>query len=115
MTVMKIIHFLVALSKRWRHLCSKGKEIFWLHFAIDSVVYGQFAIRYLQKEKSNDPDGNVLMYELAERALDESINIKLKNYIAQVHHRGYVSILLIVVSCIISYRDNRSREQSRKC
>ncbi|KAF3331188.1 melanoma-associated antigen 1 isoform X2 [Carex littledalei] len=40
--------------------------------------------RYLQKEKVAGPEGNTVMYELAERALDESINSKLKSYIAQV-------------------------------
>ncbi|XP_018684137.2 uncharacterized protein LOC103992237 isoform X1 [Musa acuminata AAA Group] len=40
--------------------------------------------RYLQKEKVNGPEGNIIMYELAERALDESIAEKLKDYIGQV-------------------------------
>ncbi|ONK56799.1 uncharacterized protein A4U43_C10F13110 [Asparagus officinalis] len=42
-----------------------------------------FLNRYLQKEKTSGPDGNSVMYELAERALHESISIKLKDYIAQ--------------------------------
>ncbi|XP_020255735.1 non-structural maintenance of chromosomes element 3 homolog [Asparagus officinalis] len=40
--------------------------------------------RYLQKEKVSGPDGNSVMFELAERALDESISNKLKDYIAQI-------------------------------
>ncbi|ONK81484.1 uncharacterized protein A4U43_C01F29620 [Asparagus officinalis] len=56
MTVMKTMCSLEALSKHWR---------------------------YLQKEKTSGPDGNSVMYELAERALHESISIKLKDYIAQ--------------------------------
>ncbi|XP_042408599.1 uncharacterized protein LOC121997963 isoform X2 [Zingiber officinale] len=40
--------------------------------------------RYLQKEKVNGPEGNTVMFELAERALDESIIEKLKDYISQV-------------------------------
>lgn len=40
--------------------------------------------RYLLKEKVNGPEGNALMYVLAERALDESISKKLKEYIAQI-------------------------------
>ncbi|KAJ1702600.1 hypothetical protein LUZ63_002379 [Rhynchospora breviuscula] len=40
--------------------------------------------RYLQKEKVTGPEGNILMYELAERALDESISAELKKYISQV-------------------------------
>ncbi|RCV29157.1 hypothetical protein SETIT_5G461500v2 [Setaria italica] len=39
--------------------------------------------RYLLKEKLAGPEGHVVMYELAERALDESISGKLKDYIAQ--------------------------------
>lgn len=40
--------------------------------------------RYLQKEKVSGPEGNTMMYELAERALDEPIKTKLKDYIAQI-------------------------------
>ena len=41
-------------------------------------------IRYLQKEKVVGPEGNTVMYKLAECALDESISTKLKSYIAHV-------------------------------
>ncbi|KAG1342348.1 putative non-structural maintenance of chromosomes element 3 [Cocos nucifera] len=41
--------------------------------------------RYLLKEKVNGPEGNAVLYELAERALDESIIEKLKDYIAQTN------------------------------
>ncbi|XP_062187512.1 uncharacterized protein LOC133890904 [Phragmites australis] len=40
--------------------------------------------RYLLKEKLAGPEGHAMMYELAERALDESISGKLKDYISQV-------------------------------
>lgn len=40
--------------------------------------------RYLQKEKVNGPEGNTVMYELAERALDESLSQKLKEYVGQI-------------------------------
>ncbi|RLN35368.1 melanoma-associated antigen 1-like [Panicum miliaceum] len=39
--------------------------------------------RYLLKEKLAGPEGHVVMYELAERALDESISGKLEDYISQ--------------------------------
>ncbi|XP_072981971.1 uncharacterized protein [Typha latifolia] len=39
--------------------------------------------RYLQKEKVAGPEGHTVMYELAERALDQSISGKLKDYISQ--------------------------------
>ncbi|KAG8100732.1 hypothetical protein GUJ93_ZPchr0013g36762 [Zizania palustris] len=41
-------------------------------------------LRYLLKEKLTGPEGNCVMYELAERALDESISGRLKDYISQV-------------------------------
>ncbi|XP_072981981.1 uncharacterized protein [Typha latifolia] len=40
--------------------------------------------RYLQKEKVAGPEGHTVMYELAERALDQSISGKLKDYISQI-------------------------------
>ncbi|KAM0852195.1 hypothetical protein ACQ4PT_051913 [Festuca glaucescens] len=40
--------------------------------------------RYLLKEKIAGPEGHFMSYELAERALDESISSKLKEYISQV-------------------------------
>lgn len=51
----------------------------WLYYLILSL-YG----RYLQKEKVNGPEGNTVYYELAERALDASINDRIKEYVAQV-------------------------------
>lgn len=40
--------------------------------------------RYLQKDKVNGPDGNTVVYELAERALDGPVNEKIKECISQV-------------------------------
>ncbi|CAL5076853.1 unnamed protein product [Urochloa decumbens] len=40
--------------------------------------------RYLMKEKLAGPEGHVVMYELAERALDETISGKLKDYISEI-------------------------------
>nr|CAB3451937.1 unnamed protein product [Digitaria exilis]CAB3455692.1 unnamed protein product [Digitaria exilis] len=40
--------------------------------------------RYLLKEKLAGPEGHVMMYELAERALDENISGKIKDDISQV-------------------------------
>lgn len=90
MKVMKAIHFLVAVSRHWIHLCNKGKDdsVGWLQFS--KYLFPCFSplvsvIRYLQKEKANGPEGSIVMYELAERALEDSISIKIKDYIAQVH------------------------------
>ncbi|KAJ3694624.1 hypothetical protein LUZ60_000001 [Juncus effusus] len=44
--------------------------------------------RYLHKEKVAGPEGNTMMYELAERSLDESISSKVKEYISQVVSKG---------------------------
>ncbi|CAN6236865.1 unnamed protein product [Urochloa humidicola] len=40
--------------------------------------------RYLLKEKLAGPEGHVVMYELAERALDETISGILKDYISRI-------------------------------
>ncbi|CAD6249530.1 unnamed protein product [Miscanthus lutarioriparius] len=40
--------------------------------------------RYLLKEKVVGPEGHFMMYELVERALDESISAKIKDHISQV-------------------------------
>lgn len=40
--------------------------------------------RYLQKDKVNGPEGNTVVYELAERALDGEVSQKIKEYISQV-------------------------------
>lgn len=51
----------------------------WLHYLILALN-----CRYLQKEKVNGPEGNTVFYELAERALDASVNDRIKEYVAQV-------------------------------
>ncbi|OWM79953.1 non-structural maintenance of chromosomes element 3 homolog [Punica granatum] len=40
--------------------------------------------RYLQKDKVVGPEGSVIFYELAERALDASVSGKIKEYISQI-------------------------------
>ncbi|XP_066398541.1 uncharacterized protein [Miscanthus floridulus] len=40
--------------------------------------------RYLLKEKVAGPEGHFMMYELVERALDESMSGKIKDHISQV-------------------------------
>ncbi|KAL6012153.1 hypothetical protein ACLOJK_002631 [Asimina triloba] len=49
--------------------------------ALDALVQQ----RYLQKFKISGPEGNVWMYELAERATDESVSGVLKESIARVY------------------------------
>ncbi|XP_020575832.1 melanoma-associated antigen 1-like [Phalaenopsis equestris] len=43
--------------------------------------------RFLQKEKTNGPEGNVIVYELAERALEGSVYKKLKDSIVELVNR----------------------------
>jgi len=40
--------------------------------------------RYIQKDKVHGPEGDVIVYELAERALDEIVNGRLKESITQI-------------------------------
>ncbi|MCL7034839.1 hypothetical protein MKW94_003085 [Papaver nudicaule] len=47
--------------------------------ALESLVLQ----RFLQKNKVNGPEGNALVYELAEKALDESVYARMKEYISQ--------------------------------
>ncbi|KAL1320850.1 hypothetical protein HN51_065560 [Arachis hypogaea] len=47
--------------------------------------------RYLQKDKVNGPEGTTIYYELAERALDEPINKKIKEYVAQIVKKDNIS------------------------
>ncbi|KAK6121620.1 hypothetical protein DH2020_044628 [Rehmannia glutinosa] len=48
--------------------------------------------RYLQKEKVNVPEGNIVYYELAERALDAAVNDRIKEYITQIVQKDVVSL-----------------------
>ncbi|WOK96249.1 non-structural maintenance of chromosomes element [Canna indica] len=89
--VISIVHLAggkISEENLWHHLRRLG-----LNESDEShAVFGNTKLtleilvqqRYLQKEKVNCPEGNTMMYELAERALDESITEKLKDYIAQV-------------------------------
>ncbi|CAI9103610.1 OLC1v1002128C2 [Oldenlandia corymbosa var. corymbosa] len=40
--------------------------------------------RYLQKDKVNGTEGNTLYYEFAERAQDEAVSRKIKDYVSQM-------------------------------
>ena len=40
--------------------------------------------RYLQKDKVSGPEGYTLFYEFAERALDEAVNRRIKEYVMEV-------------------------------
>lgn len=53
--------------------------------------------RYLQKDKVNGPEGNTLVYELAERALDGPVNDRIKEYISQVCFIYELNILVFLI------------------
>lgn len=49
-------------------------------FLIFSFCYS----RYLQKDKVSGPEGHTLFYEFAERALDEAVNRRIREYVKEV-------------------------------
>lgn len=89
---MKAILSLVTSNRHWRRLFSKGQyccvrvvlakmiALSWTNFPI----FGFVPCRYVHKEKVSGPEGHVIHYELAERALDEDINNRMKEYISKV-------------------------------
>ncbi|KAK7329500.1 hypothetical protein VNO77_23670 [Canavalia gladiata] len=62
--------------------------------------------RYLRKDKANGPEGNIVYYELAERALDGPISDKVKEYISQ-----WVLPKLVAVSVLIGLYLSDQREK----
>ncbi|KAK9742611.1 hypothetical protein RND81_03G185600 [Saponaria officinalis] len=50
--------------------------------------------RYLQKDKVNGPEGNTVVYELAERALDVEVNQKIKDYVSQIISKDVATVEL---------------------
>lgn len=47
----------------------------------------------MHKEKVNGPEGSTVYFELAERALDEAIYDRIKEYVSQVSVRIFISYL----------------------
>lgn len=89
--VVGIIHLAggrVAEENIWHHLRRMGlQENQENHPNFGNTKQALEALvqqRYLQKEKVNGPEGNTVYYELAERALDASVNDKIKEYISQI-------------------------------
>ncbi|RZC87753.1 hypothetical protein C5167_028206 [Papaver somniferum] len=85
--VVARVHFSVPLENLWQHLKRLGLlETDQMHPVLGDVKQALESLvqqRYLQKNKVNGPEGNILVYELAERALDESVNARMKEYISQ--------------------------------
>ncbi|KAK3030305.1 hypothetical protein RJ639_039308 [Escallonia herrerae] len=99
----------IAEENLWHHLRRLGLfESNENHPALGSIKQALEALvqqRYLQKDKVSGPEGNTLIYELAERALDNTISKGVKEYISQVQFvlRGLVngeSAAAVVLSTI---------------
>lgn len=53
-------------------------------FKDDNAVGKLFRSRYIQKEKMTGHDGDGIVYELAERALDESFQRRYEEFMSKV-------------------------------
>ncbi|XP_026452608.1 uncharacterized protein LOC113353115 isoform X2 [Papaver somniferum] len=81
----------VLIKNLWQHLKRLGLfETDQMHPVLGDVKQALESLvqrRYLQKNKVNGPEGNILVYELAERALDKAnfilVNARMKEYISQ--------------------------------
>ncbi|KAI3930805.1 hypothetical protein MKX01_037251, partial [Papaver californicum] len=90
----------------WQHLKRLGLlETDQMHPVLGDVKKALESLvqqRYLQKNKVNGPEGNILIYELAERALDESVNARMKEYISQINRvRNFLAFLQLLCKIVI--------------
>ncbi|CAM9000879.1 unnamed protein product [Rhodiola kirilowii] len=92
-SVLSIIHLAggrLSEEELWKHLVRLGlRETDESHPVLGNVKLALEALvqqRYIQKNKVNGPEGNILMYELAERSSDPAVAEKLKEYISQIIH-----------------------------
>ncbi|XP_077213546.1 melanoma-associated antigen G1-like protein isoform X2 [Tasmannia lanceolata] len=97
--VLGIVHLAggkISEENLWHHLrrlgLNESDEKHPLFGNIKQALEALVQQRYLQKDKVNGPEGNALMYELAERALDDSINERLKEYIGQIVKKDVASL-----------------------
>ncbi|KAK3014536.1 hypothetical protein RJ639_008310 [Escallonia herrerae] len=86
--LLKVCFLIILFKNLWHHLRRLGLfESNENHSAFGSIKQALQALvqqRYLQKDKVSGPEGNTLIYELAERALDNTISKGVKEYISQV-------------------------------
>uniref|UniRef100_A0A1D1ZF36 Melanoma-associated antigen G1 n=1 Tax=Anthurium amnicola TaxID=1678845 RepID=A0A1D1ZF36_9ARAE len=92
--VVSVVHLAggkISEENLWHHLrrlgLNENDENHALFGHMKHTLESLVQQRYLQKEKVNGPEGNTLMYELAERAKDDSFSEKLKDYIAQISNK----------------------------
>eukprot|EP00249_Psilotum_nudum_P010286 c22451_g1_i1 orf=348-974(-) len=87
------------------HICGEKipEETLWLHLRrlgikqeeemhpvfgdIKQCLEALIKQRYIQKEKSSNPEGDTFVYELAEKALDNPVKAKLQGFISQMVNR----------------------------
>ncbi|GAB4856828.1 hypothetical protein Ancab_014746 [Ancistrocladus abbreviatus] len=92
--IIGIVHLAggkISQENLWHHLRRMGlHETDESHPVLGNVKLSLETLiqqRYLQKDKVNGPEGNTIMYELAERALDGPISQQIKEYISQIVNR----------------------------
>ncbi|KAL0411717.1 UNVERIFIED_CONTAM: hypothetical protein Slati_3761400 [Sesamum latifolium] len=95
---MMLIKFRLILASKsfWHHLRRLGlheneenhPDFANTKLALEALVHK----RYLQKEKVSGPEGSSVYYELAERALDGTINDRIKEYVSQIVQKDGISL-----------------------
>ncbi|XP_071931423.1 uncharacterized protein [Coffea arabica] len=81
--VLGIIHLAggkITEDNLWHHLRRLGLGENEDKLALEALVQQ----RYLQKDKVSGPEGYTLFYEFAERALDEAVNRRIKEYVMEI-------------------------------
>ncbi|WCJ44453.1 hypothetical protein M5689_025119 [Euphorbia peplus] len=89
--VISIVHLAggkIPEENLWQHLKRMGlQEADESHPVLGNIKQALETLvqqRYLQKDKVNGPEGNSIVYELAERALDGPVHGRIKEYITQI-------------------------------
>ncbi|KAJ7961941.1 Melanoma-associated antigen G1 [Quillaja saponaria] len=97
--IVSIVHLAggkIEEESLWNHMnqmgLSKSEESHPILGNIKQALEALIQQRYLQKVKVNGPEGNTLYYELAERALDEDFNRRIKEYISQIVKKDIISL-----------------------
>ncbi|KAL3537012.1 hypothetical protein ACH5RR_000378 [Cinchona calisaya] len=92
--VLGIIHLAggkITEDNLWHHLRRLGlcenEESHPILGKIKLALEALVQQRYLQKDKVSGPEGNTLLYEFAERALDDAIKSRIQEYISQIVQR----------------------------
>ncbi|KAK9930502.1 hypothetical protein M0R45_027539 [Rubus argutus] len=92
--VLSIVH--ISGENLWQHLRRIGlDETNESHPVLGNTKQALEALvqqRYLQKGKQSGPEGNILLYELAERALDSQVTASIKEHISQIVNKDVGSV-----------------------